>query len=104
MAENSDGQIATLDIDKTDGRGPETTTIYDTNGEYEFVVNDFNRTGQLGVMGATVKIYTGTDSSPIIVEVPSDVQNIWEVCTIKNGQVEVTNCSGDDRPTNSVSK
>lgn len=104
VAENSDGQIASLDVDDTDGYGPETTTIYDTNGEYEFVVNDFNRTGQLGVMGATVKIYTGTDSSPIIVEVPSDVQNIWEVCTIKNGQVEVTNCSGDDRPTNSVSK
>ena len=95
VAENSDGTIAELDVDDTDGRGPETTTIYDTGGEYEFVVTDFNRTGQLGAMGATVKIYTGTDSAPIVIEVPSDVRNIWQVCTIKNGNVEIINSSGD---------
>lgn len=100
---DGDKTIADLDVDCTSGYGPETTTLYDVQGEYEFIVHDFRSTGTLGTMGATVKIYTSTETSPIIVEVPMDVQNTWEVCTIKNGQVEVTNRSGDNRPTRSVS-
>lgn len=103
-AENADGQIAALDVDDMDGYGPETTTIYDTAGEYEFVVADFNRTGQLGVMGATVKIYTGTESSPIVIEATTDAKDIWDVCRIKNGEVEIVNSSGDYRGTTSVTK
>lgn len=98
-----DKTIAVLDVDCTQGYGPETTTVYDTNGTYEFLVHDFNVTGRLGIMGATVKIYTADNPEPIIVEAPEDVLNTWLVCTITNGKIEVVNKAADDRPTTSVS-
>ena len=90
----SDDIIAELDVDCMRGYGPETTTIYDTQGEYEFLVADYNRTGTMASSGAEVKIYVG-DEAPITVSVASDVQDQWSVCKIKDGKVEVINASGD---------
>lgn len=86
-----DGQIlAQLDVDDTSGYGPETTTIYDPNGVYEFYVVDFTRSGTMSSSGATVKIYVG-NQSPIIVDVCGGLNNEWLVCRIDHGEVQVIN-------------
>lgn len=79
--------VANLDVDDTNGGGPETITIDDTRGSYVYKVHQFSSDGSLATSGATVKIYTGSSSQPIVVSVPSDVDSWWEVCTIENGRV-----------------
>lgn len=82
---------AELDLDDRDGNGPETTTIYDVGGTYTYTVKDFTRSGTMAVMGATVRVYIGGESSPRVYEVPSNVVNAWEVFTIRNGEIEDLN-------------
>ena len=85
-------KIAELDIDDTDGYGPETTTIYDTNGKFVFSVEDYTGSGTMSLSGATVKIYLPDQSAPIEVHVPSSgIVNYWNVCTIDHGEVTVNN-------------
>ena len=81
---------AELDLDDTDGFGPETTTLYDTNGTFTFKVHRYSSVGELSQSGATVKIYT-SGSSPIVMRVPSDAGEWWTVCTVENGQVKNMN-------------
>ncbi len=83
-------EIAVLDLDDTDGNGPETTTIYDVGGDYTFTVRDYNHTGTMATMGATVKVYVG-DGAPMIFEVPNDVVDGWEVFRVVNGEIETIN-------------
>lgn len=84
--------IAGLDVDDTDGFGPETITLYDTNGTYEYRVHRFSSGGSLALSGATVKIYTSNSSNPIVVTVPDDVDDEWwTVCTIENGEIKDIN-------------
>lgn len=85
------GTVAQLDVDDTTGYGPETTTIYDSNGVYEFAVVDYRSTGGLSASGATVKIYLPDQSEPIIVNVCEGLEYGWSVCTIDHGTVKVTN-------------
>ena len=88
---NSAGDLlAELDVDDTDGYGPETITLYDSFGDYEFTVVDYNETGTMSMSGATVKIYVG-DSLHTTVNVPSSLENAWSVCRISNGEIMVTN-------------
>jgi len=87
----SGNTIAELDLDDTDGYGPETTTIYDTNGVYNFYVVDFTATGTMSNSGATVKIYLPDGSAPIEVSICGGCGNEWNVCTIDHGQVTVNN-------------
>lgn len=91
--------LAQLDVDDVDGYGPETTTIYDTQGSYSFHVNDFRSTGMLGASDAVVKIYMG-DAEPIVLQVPTDAKNAWNVCKIEKGQVTVINEACEDEPDN----
>lgn len=83
--------VASLDVDDRSGYGPETTTITDAGGSYTFAVVDYHTTGKMAAMGATVKIYQASSDSPIVLTVPADVEDIWEVCKIENGEVIVTN-------------
>lgn len=88
--------IAELDLDDTDGYGPETTTIHDLNGVYTFTVKDFTGSGRMAQNGATVKIYL-PGQSPVVVELDNastSVDNIWTVCRIDHGQLEVVNTAG----------
>ncbi|MCH5197897.1 MAG: carboxypeptidase regulatory-like domain-containing protein [Oscillospiraceae bacterium] len=93
--DRSGNTIAELDVDDMDGYGPETTTLYDTAGNYTFSVQDYGRTQTMGINGATVRIYIDGQSSPIVVECPPNVLNVWNVCTINNGVVNVVNTPGD---------
>lgn len=83
--------IAELDLDDVDGYGPETTTIYDTNGVYNFYVVDYTESGTMSNSGATVKIYLPDGSAPIEVSICGGCNNGWNVCTIDHGQVTVNN-------------
>ena len=83
--------IAELDLDDTDGYGPETTTIYDTNGVYTFKVIDYTQSGTMSSSGAVVKIYTPDSSTPIEVSICQGLGNEWNVCTIDHGVVTVNN-------------
>lgn len=82
--------LAKLDVDDTDGYGPETTTIYASDGVYEFVVIDFTRSGTMSSSGATVKIYSG-NQQPVTVSVCEGLQNTWRVCRINHGEVQIVN-------------
>lgn len=88
--DKSGNLICELDVDDTDGDGPETTTLYDMNGHYEFVVVDFNVTGTMASQGANVKIYKGNSLIEDI-DIVSDVENQWLVCEIDAGEVTVVN-------------
>lgn len=83
--------IAELDVDDQDGYGPETTTIYDSSQTYHFMVEDYYYSGLLGASGAQVKIYLPDGSNPIVIDVNPAVENVWDVCRIVNGQVEIIN-------------
>lgn len=90
MSKSLEG-VAALDVDDMDGYGPETVTIYDIGGAYQFIVHDFEMTGTMAQSGATVKIYMPGESQPTIVTVPSDVENDWLVCEINGKQLSVIN-------------
>ncbi len=95
---SSGGSVAAeLDLDDTDGYGPETTTIHNLDGVYTFSVMDFLGTGTMAQNGATVKVYLpGQD--PVVIELGtgSGVDNIWKVCKIDHGRLEVLNCAGSE--------
>lgn len=82
--------IAELDVDDTTSYGPETTTLYDTAGTYEFYVDDFTNSGMISTSSATVKIYVGS-TLYATVTIPAGVSDMWHVCTIVNGEITVTN-------------
>ena len=88
--DGSGQKVAELDVDDVTSYGPETVTIYDVNGTYDFVVDDFTNSGTIAQSGATVKIYVGS-SLYATVSVPGGVTDLWHVCTIQEGKVSVTN-------------
>lgn len=83
--------VAALDVDCVSGYGPETVTIADIGGSYQFVVKDFQMTGTMAQSGAVVKIYMPGSTTPEIVSVPSDVDNEWLVCSIDDGTLTIEN-------------
>lgn len=88
--DSSGNTIAELDVDDMNGNGPETITLYDTTGSYEFAVADYNTTGTMSTSGAQVKIYVG-NSLYQTVDVPAGVGDGWSVCKIVNGEITITN-------------
>ncbi len=88
---NSSGKmVAELDLDDTDGEGPETTTLYDMGGSFEFVVVDFTASGTMSSSGAQVWIYKGSSLVETI-HVPQGIDNVWSVARIEQGEIQVTN-------------
>ncbi len=87
--------IADLDLDDTNGNGPETTTIHDLNGTYTFTVVDYRSTGTMAAQGATVKVYLpGQDPVTITLDSSSGVDNVWTVFTLDHGELSVVNAAG----------
>ena len=87
-----DGEIiAELDLDDVDGLGPETTTLYDLNGEYTFSVVDYLGTGDINSSGATVTIYM-PGAAPQVVSIPTNFDGeVWRVATIDHGKLTIHN-------------
>lgn len=90
-------KLAELDVDDVDGYGPETTTIYDINGVYEFAVVDFTGSGTMSYSGAKVTVYSG-NSVVATVDICSGLENGWMVCKIDHGNVTVVNSSAPTSP------
>lgn len=85
-------EAAELDLDDTDGYGPETTTIHDLDGDYTFAVQDYTFSGTMAQNGATVKVYLpGQEPVTITLGADSGVDNVWEVCRINHGKLEIIN-------------
>lgn len=93
-----DGEVAAeLDLDDVDGYGPETTTIYNLDGVYRFTVVDFLATGTMAENGATVKVYLpGKDPVTITLDSSSGVEDVWDVCVINHGELEILNRANTD--------
>jgi uncharacterized protein YfaP (DUF2135 family) len=85
-----------LDVDDTDGRGPETVTIVDLEktGLYKYYVADYTNCSdgnyssyQLSNSDATVRVYTD-EGLVATFHVPTDREGvIWEVFEIRNGNI-----------------
>ena len=84
--------IADLDLDDTDGYGPETMTLHDTSGSFDFVVDDYTNSGTISFSGATVKIYVGS-TLYTTVNIPAGIDDQWHVCRVVDGEILVTNRS-----------
>ena len=83
-------KVAELDLDDTDGYGPETTTIHDGAGVYKFYVHDFHSTGLLLESGAVVTVYLpGGDT--LRYDLSDGVVDgyYWRLFTIDHGVVTV---------------
>lgn len=86
--------LAELDVDDMNGNGPETTTLYNSSGRFEFKVHKFSGTGSLATSQAVVKVYTNGSSQPTTISVPTDLNSDWwNVFTIENGQIKNINGS-----------
>lgn len=90
--------IAELDVDDTNGYGPETVTLYDLNGVYRYTVVDYRVTGTLQHYGATVKVYLPNQSSPEVITIApgAGVENIWDVFELDHGELKILNSAGDE--------
>lgn len=86
-------ELASLDHDATDGRGPETITInkVDPAGVYTFLVHDYTHKDTKGFSqfkqsGAHVMVF-GENSLMKSYEVPAGKGLVWAVFDIKNGRL-----------------
>lgn len=94
---NSNGRVADLDLDDTDGEGPETTTIRQVfDGTYNFYVHHYAGEGTIASSGAYVEVYRG-DNKIATYYAPIDGGNglYWNVFTL-NGN------TGEIRPGNTI--
>jgi hypothetical protein len=100
----SDGS-ARLDWDDTDGFGPETITITTIkSGTYHYAVYNFDTDGTMrSISNAVVKVY---DSDGIVGTVhitdasgeASSTDDWWDVLTIDDGLIHITNAMVPDQP------
>lgn len=84
--------VAELDKDDVDGNGPETITLHDINGKYEFHVEDYTGSGTMAQTNVRVTIYL-PDNSSQTVTINSGIgeTNYWNVLSIDHGSVRIIN-------------
>lgn len=83
--------VGTLDVDDTNGFGPETITIKDGGANFTYSVIDYTRSGNMSSSGATVKVYLPGESQARVYTIPSGTGNTWRVFSIQNGEISVIN-------------
>ena len=93
---NKYSTAAELDVDDTNGYGPETITIHDVGGSYKYDVVDYENTGDLRASAAVVKVYVpGREVMTISIADSADestsIEKVWHVVTIDGGVVTVDN-------------
>lgn len=94
---NKVNEAAELDVDDTNGYGPETITLYDLEGVYRYTVVDYRLTYTLQEQGATVKVYLpGKAPEVITIASGAGVENIWEVFELDHGKLNILNRAGDE--------
>lgn len=97
MNKEIDG-VASLDVDDTNGFGPETIVIDDVSkGNYTYFVFNYSDSYysedacRLSASGATVKVYMPGESQPQVFNVPNGTGLLWNVFTISDGKLNVIN-------------
>ena len=82
--------LAELDLDDTDGDGPETTTLYHTKGHYKFSVFDYNLTKKIGESGASVTVYfPDGGQETFTLDFEEGENTLWEVFELHDGELTV---------------
>ena len=99
-----DGElIAELDVDDSDGYGPETLTVYDTERYFKYAVADFTGSNTLfSRTDVTVKVYLPGESQPVVFSPPGDSgirENAWIVFEYEDGEIKYI---GEPAPTRGV--
>ncbi len=93
---NKESGNVTLDVDCTQGNGIETITVNGIDGDYTYYVDNYSEEEPMGInSGATVEVFVGGSSSPRVFSVPSEMDDIWEVFTISNGEITEVNTEAD---------
>jgi len=96
--------FTTLDIDDTDGFGPETITIKQSfTGNYIYYVHQYSSSGSLQESGGVVQIYNSPECDGLSIQVPEEGEGrYWYVCKIdgENGEISVINQIQDSEPSN----
>lgn len=84
--------IGNLDIDCMEGNGIETITLKNGNGNYKYFVHNYSHEEPMGLhSNATVEVFTSDSSTPRVFTIPNNIQYIWEVFEIRNGELIVIN-------------
>ena len=92
-AYDNDKLVCNLDVDETEGYGPETITLYPQNDKpyYYFVERYvYSENGTLTTSGAQVKVYRGSTLMAVF-DVPTDQGegDRWNLFAIKNNEIIV---------------
>lgn len=87
-----------LDVDDTNGFGPETITIgRPQNGTYRYVVRRFSSTGTIAASGARVSVYVGARLIRSFTP-PAGDGAYWNVFDLVRGQIVPVNTYGETAP------
>ena len=100
------GTIAELDLDDTTSYGPETTTIHNLAGRYEYYVHNYTpSSGTLEGSGATVTVYLpGQPVRTFQVNEGPINEDTWYVCTIDHGKLSRETGTGTETPDSGIEK
>ncbi len=94
----------TLDVDDTDGYGPETITIKQSfAGNYVYYIYQYSSAGSLQESGGVIQIYNSPTCDGETIQVPSEGEGrYWYVCNIdgEDGQITVVNQIQNSEPSN----
>ena len=96
---------ATLDVDDTDGYGPETVTIFQrVSGTYHYYVYNYSGSPDITTSNAVVRIYTRQGTSQTLDIPTSGTGRYWYVATVDgtSGQVTVVNRIQASPPTSTA--
>ena len=93
---------ATLDVDDTDGYGPETMTIKQPfSGTYVYYIYQYSSTGSLQESGASIQIFNSPTCDGERIQVPKEGSGrYWYVCNIDgdSGDIIVVNQVQNSEP------
>lgn len=96
---------ANLDVDETEGFGPETVTVeLSGDADFTYLVNNYSGEADIAGCGATVKVYANGEA-PVVYTVPSNGSGrVWEVFKYHNGEITEVNDIYDVQDINRVNK
>ena len=84
--------FATLDVDDTNGYGPETMTIKQPfSGTYVYYIYQYSSTGSLQESGASIQIFNSPTCDGARIQVPKEGSGrYWHVCNIDGDSGDIT--------------
>ena len=94
--------FVTLDVDDTDGYGPETITIKQTfSGTYLYYIYQYSSTGNFSESGASIQIFNSPNCDGERIQIPIEGSGrYWYVCDINgdDGTINVINRVQNSEP------